>query len=84
MRGGHSKPACRAMKANHSDYIMPDAIAPMVVSTMRIPVAVCDGQKERAHVCGMALSRQLNRRKCAYSLLAVSLPFKATKSHKKG
>ena len=34
-------------------------------------------------MCGMALSRQLNRRKCAYSLLAVSVPFKATNSHKK-
>ena len=58
-------------------------MAPMVVSTLRIQLAVCDGQKERAHVCGMALSRQLNRRKCAYSLLAVSVPFKATNSHKK-
>jgi len=64
-------------------HIMHDAMGPMVVSTMPIRVAVCDGQKERAHVCGMALSRQPNRRKYAYSLLAVSLPFKATNSHKK-
>jgi len=80
---GPCKPACRAMEANHSHHIMHYAMCPMVVSTKQIPVAVCDGQKERAHGCGMALSRQPNRRKCAYSLLAVSLPFKATNSHKK-
>jgi len=37
-------------EANHSDYIVHAAMDTALVSRLRIQLAACDGQKERAHV----------------------------------
>jgi hypothetical protein len=66
MRDGHSNPRVGRYKANYSEHIVHEAMAPMLVGSVLIRVADATDKKrkkKRAPVCGMGLSNTTQHEK---------------------